>query len=677
MEENSFQETSNLVEFPKVFINSDLLHSTNKINNFPDNTFKNMKENLNKNPKSTSLTNIEKNNNEKFITFENINDNSQSAKNTLKKIKISKLLQINFSKISSILEKFQKINFNDPLIKYIKYYIPYVKIKCRIEKITPSNNFINENKSFIDEIKKLSINRQKLISKNSLLKPKIPESLIKKEKPLNFKNSSNCLNYFCSRMYNNDLRINNQKLENKIILIQKNIRSFMTRKKFYDNLERLILEKFIDNILIIQKYFRRFLAQKNFYKNKIIGIIENERKNKANKLIDLFSMYHLRNYYKKKLIIKKILLQRQKKIILIQSHIRKFLIKLKINELFYSKKNSFEITFPNINTIKNVYIKIYKNRSTYKIFDFHLCPLRRIFVSYINKNELLENQNLNKNFYEFICHFFVNGRKVIDNRFKVVKNKKGIKFNLVRFKNEKQITDIVLKNEQKKTDDNVNNYNFQNKKIVKIDIVNHYLTNFRENKKLKINKIINSTTFKQNNSFSKINKNQKTSIFKGIYKRKIPKYKTNHTIKENSQNRILEITIDKSNLKNTSFQSDNKNDNSINATKENLSLFSYGISEPREYSQKKSFISSYYNYCNQVKCGINNNIKKSLEESSYETNLANSISTVSTNKIYKKIIPIHKKFSIIQNNNMSLMRNVPKQNNIKQMNVMSKNNSVF
>ena len=53
----------------------------------------------------------------------------------------------------------------------------------------------------------------------------------------------------------------------KIILIQKNLRGFLSRKIFEDNIKNAITNNIINKILLIQKYVKEFLCKKKVWMN--------------------------------------------------------------------------------------------------------------------------------------------------------------------------------------------------------------------------------------------------------------------------------------------------------------------------------------------------------------------------------------------------------------------------
>ena len=148
--------------------------------------------------------------------------------------------------------------------------------------------------------------------------------------------------------------------------------------------------------------------------------------------MDLFSLYHFRNFYKKNLIIQKIIKQRQISITLIQNKYRGYIYKKKVKQILSKEKNVFVLNYPF--NAEFVQIKIYYNMNkAYKVFDFFKCPIRKYFVVYIDKN--------NFNPGEYLCHMIVNGNVILDKRYKYIVDKDNILYNLI------YIGDIKSKNE--------------------------------------------------------------------------------------------------------------------------------------------------------------------------------------------------------------------------------------
>lgn len=653
MEKDSIEETSKLIEFPKIYLNSNSVETnTNKNIEIFYQTISLNNSTINKNPIENKINTVnnsiisqietDKNLIQPNPTIKNVYEEMQSIKT--KKTNLNNLIHMNFNKLSTILVDFQKknsSNISDPVNKYIKDYVPYYKIKYKKEKITPiipTNNFINENKEFMQEIKKLSFNREKM----NLYKTKALKNSKKieiPEKTLNF--SKNKQNFFCSRMYNNDSKVNNKNFESKIILLQKNIRGFISRNKFENKIRRLIVECVVKNTLKIQKWVRKLLFQKNFYKNQIIGIIENERKIKANKLIDIFQMYHLRNKYKKILIINKILNIRKKHIVLIQSFIRSYLIKNKVNQIRNLLKDGYEITYPYNKEINEIKLKIYKKNNVNKIFDLHLCPIRKIYVVYLNKKNLFQE---NKSYNKLTFHFIINGKIVIDKRYPIIKNKKNVKFNLIKFKNEnikqkKQESNLIIPRETVIND----YYQEKNSKLnsFKKNILDNYFKDYSVKKEF--NDLSPSPLINQKDNNFKTSDTSSNNI---VYKRKISAYskKNNHKTSTKTRN------YTKNDYKTIKNKSEIISYNDYNSNIKKRHKISSSINN--------KYIKSYCNDCNNLNdvelCIIRNNTvtdinndnnsQKSFEENSDNNILGNSNSTVSNSRIYKKNSICNKNF---------------------------------
>jgi hypothetical protein len=358
-------------------------------------------------------------------SFKNSKDNLR----TLNYEKIAKYKMRNMTidfLINSIFKFKNSIMFSNPIMKYIKNVKPYDYSKI-------VNNIQN----------KKDILKEYLFFKNNM-GPNIRKRMKEKTIDLSGKDTNN-KNYYYSRMTNIDHKkiINTRK--EKIILIQKNIRGFLSKKIIYEEVNKIIIKKFIDKILIIQKFVREFLSKKKSLNNIIVNIIHEERKSKSNKITDLFSLYHYRNFYKKNLLIRKVLKQRHDSILIIQKKYKSFKYIKKVKEIISREKNVIVLTYPFL--AESVRIKIYYNMSKeFKTFDFFKCPIRKYFVTYINKNEI--------NSGEYLCHIIVNGNVILDKRYKYIVDKENIIYNLI------YIGDIKPKLEfEHKILNNINNKN--------------------------------------------------------------------------------------------------------------------------------------------------------------------------------------------------------------------------
>ena len=335
----------------------------------------------------------------KVILKENM-ENSKSELRTFDYEKIAKYKMKNMNLkylLNSIFKLKNSINKNNPLLKYIKNVKPYNYSNIKIN--------LSENGQIIEFFNNKKIN----------LVPK------KKDKILNFSpNTKNYKNFYYSRMSNIEYKKIIHNRNEKIILIQKHVRGFLSKKIVDEEINKIIAKKIIQKILIIQKAIRHFLNKKNKLSHLIVNIIQNERISKSNKITDIFSLYHFRNLYKKNLIIQKIIKARNKSILLIQKKFKSYMFIKKIKEILKREKNSYVLTYPF--PAESVQIKIYLNAS-YKIYDYFICPIRNYFVLYIEKGTISDG--------EYLCHMIVNNNIILDKRYKYIVDKKNILYNLI------------------------------------------------------------------------------------------------------------------------------------------------------------------------------------------------------------------------------------------------------
>ena len=318
-------------------------------------------------------------------------------------------------------EKFAKYKMKNMSINFLLNTI--FKIKNSLNKESPIMKYIKNVKLYdysnlINNTNKKDIKDTFIFNTNNDFDflPKNEKKFDLSGKEIHYKNS-----YF-SRMIHIDKKIIIHSKKEKIVLIQKYIRGFLQKKKIDEEVNKIIIKKFLDKILIIQNKVRKFLSKKNSLSKMIINIILQERKAKSDKIIDLFSLYHFRNFYKKNLFIKKIIKQRYESILIIQNKYRSYIFKKKVKQIISDEKKVFVLTYP-FNAEK-VQIKIYYNMNkSYKSFDFFKCPIRKYFMLYIDKN--------NFNPGEYLCHMIINGNVILDKRYKYIVDKDNILYNLI------------------------------------------------------------------------------------------------------------------------------------------------------------------------------------------------------------------------------------------------------
>ena len=364
-----------------------------------------------------------------------IKENTTNIKSNLRtlnyeKIAKYKMKKMNINFLLNSIYKFKKsLKKSNPFLKYIKNVKPY----------DYTNLITLENKRNI---------LQKLLNNKNNMEIKQPLHTNNKEKILNLENKArNNKNFYFSRMSNVERKKSVHSRKEKIILIQKYIRGFLSKKILDEEVNKVIVKRFINKILIIQKNIRKFLCTKKSLSNLIVTIIHNERVEKSNKITDIFSLYHYRNFYKKNILIKKILQIRHDSILMIQKNYRSYIYIKKVKQVLIKEKNSYVLTYPY--NAERVEIKIFMD-SKYQIYQYYKCPIRNYFVLYIDKNNFRAG--------EYLCQMIVNGNTLLDKRYKYIVDKNNILYNLIHIGKEMDIKTTSIP-ENKNIKDKNNNKN--------------------------------------------------------------------------------------------------------------------------------------------------------------------------------------------------------------------------
>ena len=418
-----------------------------------------------------------------------IKDNIKNTKDNLRALNYEKIakykmknMSINFL-LNSIFKYKKTLNKSNPIMKYIK------NVKLYDYSIILNN--ISNKEDILKEYFKYNNNKKIYINNINKTKEKILD--------LSGKGKQN-KNYYYSRMINIDREKEINSRKEKIIFIQKYIRGFLKKKILDEEVNKIIIKKFLDKILIIQKNIKIFLSRKKSLNNLIVNIIHNERKIKSDKITDLFSLYHYRNYYKKNILIKKIIKERNDSIILLQKKYRDYIFIRKVKEIITKEKDVYVLTYPF--NAGSVQIKIYYDLNrAFKVFDFFKCPIRKYFVTYIDKNIF--------NPGNYLCNMIVNGNIILDKRYKPIPDKENNLYNLIYIgdnkkekekKKNKKRKKKVIEEEENSDDfyyycynDNSNSTNSLSTKS--------YVDNIEKNKINKRNKFsIDSQSIKKENS---------------------------------------------------------------------------------------------------------------------------------------------------------------------------------
>ena len=470
------------------------------------------------------------------IKEKNNNMNNELRALDFEKIANNKIQHMNFNfMINSIINLKKIINSKNPYMRYIKYVKPY---NLQNPKINIKNK-IYKNKVIFDTKNKLNIKKNTLKTN---------------EKLINFnQNKKNYRNFYYTRMCNIDFKKINKNITDKIILLQKNIRGFLSKKIIDENINNEIAKNIIKSILLIQRRFRKFLYKKKSLDKLIINIIKNERITQSNKITDIFSLYHYRNFYKKHLLIKKIVISRYNSASLIQSKFKSYIIRRKVKDILKKEKKSYILTYPF--KAESVQIKIFKDKSFQK-YNYFICPIRKYFITYIDKKKIESG--------EYLCHIIVDNNVKIDNRYKYI-NKNNVIYNLISFgnisKKKKKPKQIEIEIEKKNKE--IKNKKEKEKKL-NDELENFYFYYYNneddnENNSNSFNSYSNNSEHEKNridyrNQIDENDPDQVIDISSQFYKSKINKFfsKSNYKyIKDNKKDDLMNITFGNKNNNNS------------------------------------------------------------------------------------------------------------------------------
>ena len=531
-----------------------------------------------------------------------IKENFENSKKELRSLNYEKIAKyyMKYMNLKLILESIFKLkkslNKNNPLLKYIKDAQPYNFISINID--------ITSNRSLLKEYyKNKNINK---INKNSFKNDKIINFVGKKR------------NFYFGRMCNIDYKRVIHNRNEKIILIQKHIRGFLSKKIIDEEVNKIIAKRIINKILIIQRTVKNFLTRKKSLDKLIVNVIHNERIIKSNKIADIFSLYHYRNLYKKNLIIKKILKIRNDSVLLIQNKFKLLIFNKKVKEIIKKEKKSYVLTYPY--KAETVQIKIYMNMS-YKLYNYFICPIRKYFVLYIDKGSIDAG--------EYLCHMIVNNNVILDKRYKYIVDKNNILYNLIyigqqpllpikdNFKNDKKDKDI--KKKKQNNNDIIDDNDFYFYCYNDNSHSTNSLSTKSDHDKNRIKEENNSYKISNQNKFLKQNKKREIGKNKG----KIPifpsKNKYNNFFDINTGN----ISKNKICIKQRDFES----------------YFRDLLSKLKEPKPKQS-ISSFDNITSEKEEDIEN---QKMKYSNILDELSSSISSTKSNFSLKKLNSYSKK----------------------------------
>ena len=247
-------------------------------------------------------------------------------------------------------------------------------------------------------------------------------------------------------------------------------------------------------------------------------------RNKAASLIQKnYKIYKNKQKIKNVIFISNILTQRKKEQKILYYHIKNYLYRLKIKKLIKYSDDYFYL-IPTIQN-KNMMIKFFFDSKNFKIYPLKYCETRKIFYFELKRNFF------RKLLYKF--YFIVNGNRMLDTNFPLIKTKDGF-MNLLHIKKYQEKEYELESYYKKQIEDFRNNVNLYSE-------TTSSGSNDSDNKEF-LFEICSS----QKNNINNINNN-----LKGILKKNIFNKKNNNKFNKNNLNQNEHFFYN--NLKNVSF----------------------------------------------------------------------------------------------------------------------------
>ena len=222
-----------------------------------------------------------------------------------------------------------------------------------------------------------------------------------------------------------------------ILIIQKFIRGWLVRNSLNKLINYIIKYRLLRHIIIIQKNYKRYFFRKKTREFILIKKILIQRKKKWILIEKYIKTFYIKNKIKKYILITKLLKKRLKKIIFLQRAIKTFYMNKICRQIINYEKYHYVLTYPFKAEI--VQLKIFWNNSNifinnnlycnlndkYDIYDFEICPIRKIFVLYIFTENIIPGK--------YRCQFIINGITLCDRRFPHIECNGRQLYNILNF----------------------------------------------------------------------------------------------------------------------------------------------------------------------------------------------------------------------------------------------------
>ena len=289
-----------------------------------------------------------------------------------------RMQKMTFDQLMNLIQVYQELHMvsqGNPLYYYICHALPYrPNIKMTQDQRRKFELKHKEIKNMLQLIRAQGKYAQNLNFKV-------------REKPINF-NTMKKTNVYFQFFLNNEKHIRNLQVDSILIMIQKHVKSFVKRIKILRIITHIIISKMIHKVLLIQKNFNGYKVRKMFRSKFLLNFILHERNIKSNKIKEALFNYKNCLDTKRQFLIKQILDTRMDKIKFIQNYYRMRLLSQTAKLILQKQKSCYELFYPYY--AKHLEIKIFYDNSlkSYKNFNYFLCPIRNVFVCYIDFNEI-------------------------------------------------------------------------------------------------------------------------------------------------------------------------------------------------------------------------------------------------------------------------------------------------
>ena len=253
------------------------------------------------------------------------------------------------------------------------------------------------------------------------------------------------------RYINDDIYINENIKNEKIVLIQSYIRSYFLRKKLNFNLlNRMYLEtKNIRKIVLLQKNIRSFLARLRIRKKIIMNYIKQRRKSAINKIINKMRSYNNILKTKKLIFIKNKIEERNKYAKYIQETFRNYKFYNSFKKLMKEINEKYFIIYPCKGNKVEIIIYLEENSNLIpRKYTFYYNKLLKCFTLFINPEKLYAGK--------YKCQFVIDDIVICDKNYPYIQYKNEL-YNIIAFNINRKKKIEKRKKRKEKSKNNIKN----------------------------------------------------------------------------------------------------------------------------------------------------------------------------------------------------------------------------